>query len=175
LVLTVDVQMPEIGDPQEAVAESMKKVSGLLRKIVHLNLSEGGRPVAWPVRADGSRSYLGGPGGTIGRSIREASGDTWAEVSSNLPYSAVHQFGGMPKPRVSERSRKYFWRMFYETGNEKWKWMALSRKTQFAVNIQARPYMQLTEGDVAEIAAMVGLDISASIFLNDTSLASSLT
>jgi phage gpG-like protein len=174
-MITVDVEMPEMGDPKEALADSMRKVSGLLRKIVNMNLAEGGRPTSWAVRADGSRSYLGGPGGSIGRSIREASGDSWAEVSSGLPYSAIHQFGGMPKPRVSQRSRKYFWAMFFETGNEKWKWMALSRKTQFAVNIPARPYMQLTEEDVAEIAAMVGKDISASIFLNDSPKAQSLT
>jgi len=174
-MITVDVEIPEMGDPKEALAESMRKVSGLLRKIVNMNLAEGGRPTSWAVRADGSRSYLGGPGGSIGRSIREASGDSWAEVSSGLPYSAIHQFGGMTHPKITKRSRGFFWAKFYETGEEKWKWMALSRKTQFAVGIQARPYLQLTEEDVAEIAAMVGQDISASIFLNDSPMAQSLT
>lgn len=186
-MIAVDVEMPEMGDPQKALQESMQKVSALLKKIVLMNLSEGGRPTAWANRADGSRSFLGGPGGSIGRSIRESSGDTWAEVSSGLPYSAIHQFGGVIN-RPSTRQAAGLWRKYYETGNDMYKRLAIAamnRKGKFAsvnsaaitakVNIQARPYLQLTEDDVAEIAAMVGRDIAASIFLDDKHLASSLT
>ena len=72
-----------------------------------------------------------------------------------LPYARIHQTGGMANPNVTAQSRKYFWRRFYETGNDMFKWMALSKKTVFSVSIPARP-ISLTSEDIQYIAAILG-------------------
>ena len=58
-----------------------------------------------------------------------------------LPYARIHELGGETKPRVTKRSRRFFWAKFAETGDPKWKWMALTEKAQFRVKIRARPYL----------------------------------
>jgi phage gpG-like protein len=85
------------------------------------------------------------------QSIRGYSGDDWAEIRAGEggypPYAMIQQKGGSTHPNVTTRSRKFFWMMFYATGDEKWKWMALSKKNKFTVSIQANPYMVITDED----------------------------
>lgn len=58
-----------------------------------------------------------------------------------LPYARIQHDGGTIRLRVTSRMRKFFWAMFIRTRDEKWKAMALSRKTHFIIKIPARPYL----------------------------------
>jgi len=58
-------------------------------------------------------------------------------VISDMEYSEIHNEGG--EIDISENMRKYFWAMFYKTGNEDWKWLALTKLNSFT--IPQRQYM----------------------------------
>lgn len=77
-------------------------------------------------------------------------------ISANSPYAAIHQFGGTLKPtiQISLKMRKFFWAKFYETGQENWKALALTKKKELkpVIQIPARPFITLTEEDLEEIA-----------------------
>lgn len=76
-------------------------------------------------------------------------------VSANSPYAAIHQFGGTLKPSIpiTKKTRKFFWAKFYESGQDKWKALALTKKKELrpTIKIPARPYITLTEEDLEEI------------------------
>lgn len=79
-------------------------------------------------------------------------------ISANSPYAAIHQFGGTLKPTIpiTSRMRKLFWAKFYETGQENWKALALTKKKELkpVIQIPARPYITLTEEDLEEIISL---------------------
>lgn len=58
-----------------------------------------------------------------------------------VPYARIHEKGGYTHPRVTPKSRAFFWYKFKETGDPMWKAMALSRKTRFTVPMPKREYL----------------------------------
>ena len=76
-------------------------------------------------------------------------------VSTNSPYAAIHQYGGTLKPTIpiTSKMRKFFWAKFYESGQENWKALALTKKKELkpVIQIPARPFITLTDEDLAEI------------------------
>jgi phage gpG-like protein len=78
-------------------------------------------------------------------------------VGTNLAYARIHHEGGSIVQKVTDRMRSFFWAKFYETGIKKWKFMALSKDGMLNINIPARPYMYLNDGDEAAISK-VALD-----------------
>jgi len=58
-----------------------------------------------------------------------------------VPYAAIHEFGGTINVPVTTKSRGFFWKMFFETGEEKWKFMALTKKTSFKITMPRREYL----------------------------------
>lgn len=48
-------------------------------------------------------------------------------VGEGLPDTALHHFGGDVFQVVTEKQRGFFWAMFYETDDDMWKFMALSK------------------------------------------------
>jgi hypothetical protein len=65
-----------------------------------------------------------------------------------LPYSNIHQEGGTIPARtiqITDKMRKFFWFMWGLTSDDKYKAMALTRKTEFhipAVKMPQRPYLK---------------------------------
>lgn len=58
-----------------------------------------------------------------------------------VPYAGIHERGGTITIPVTSKMRRFFWAMYFQTSDAKWKAMALSPKHQFTVTIQARPYL----------------------------------
>ena len=56
---------------------------------------------------------------------------------THVPYAKVHNEGGTINRtinvRVTEKSRKFFWKMYYNTKEVKWKWMALTKKSSLTI------------------------------------------
>lgn len=52
-------------------------------------------------------------------------------------YAAVHEYG-LFEQVITDRQRRFFWAMWYETGNTMWKALALS----VTYTIPARPYVR---------------------------------
>lgn len=63
-------------------------------------------------------------------------------IGSNLIYAAIHELGGITHPNLTDKMRKFAWAMFYQSKDEKWKGMALSKKQKLTINIKARPYIR---------------------------------
>jgi len=64
------------------------------------------------------------------------------DVMFSMVYAAIHEYGGVVEPTVTDRARRYFWAMWYKTGNDMWRAMALTTKKNFVVRIPARPYLR---------------------------------
>lgn len=143
--------------------ETMAKVSDLLKASVQRNFVEGGRPSAWEAtkpQTVESQAPLFRSGRLFG-SIENASDETSAEVSAGSglgSYPFVHQFGSDHTVPVSQKSLGYFWYQFHQTGDEKWKAMAIvgQRQGYFVVHVPARPFMMFQDEDIERIMELVG-------------------
>lgn len=65
-----------------------------------------------------------------------------------VPYAGIHEYGGSFSIPVTERMRRFFWAMYYKTGEDKWRGMALTKKTSFKITIRPRPYAEPAFEDV---------------------------
>lgn len=89
-------------------------------------------------------------------SITARPGEAQVRILTDVPYAAIHNKGGVLRPRVTPKMRKFAWAMFYkETGGKKgkkylgvgntksskWKALALTRKTQLTVIIPQRQFI----------------------------------
>jgi phage gpG-like protein len=72
---------------------------------------------SWLPTREGTASHLRG----VQETLQKASGDNWAEISFK---NTIHQRGG--SMILTERQRRFFWSQYYDTNDEKYKWMALS-------------------------------------------------
>lgn len=65
------------------------------------------------------------------------------EISAGegLPYAAIHNNGGTITVRVTDKMKKYFWAMFYKTGDAYWQNAALTTKTNFVIQIPKRQFI----------------------------------
>jgi|TARA_Y100000310_G_scaffold33205_1_gene31395 hypothetical protein len=63
-------------------------------------------------------------------------------IGSEVPYAAIHEYGGKTTTRVTPRARSYFWWAYSETGDEKWKGMALTSRDSFSRTIPERSYLR---------------------------------
>lgn len=117
--------------PLETVswAEAMKQASELMYKSLVRNFNEGGRPKKWPKRLTPVGNYLPSYRGNTVQRLRKSSGTDWAKAGIENPkiYDYANEFGAKPRPAVTEKSKLFFWRMFFLTGNEMWKYMALMK------------------------------------------------
>ena len=80
------------------------------------------------------------------------------DVVFDKVYAAIHEYGGTIDVPVTPKSRAYFFWRYSVTGDEKWLFMAISRKTVFKVVIPARPYLrpamaEYTKDAVTHVAA----------------------
>jgi hypothetical protein len=62
-----------------------------------------------------------------------------------VKYADVHNFGATIKVRITKQSRKFAWAMFYKTGNEMYKAMALTKKDSYTVKIKRRQFLGPTK------------------------------
>lgn len=76
-----------------------------------------------------------------------------------VPYAAIHEFGGEIRIPVTAKMRSFFWAMWYDTQDEKWKFMALTKKTVFIVTIPKRSYIQPALDDEQDEIRLRALNI----------------
>lgn len=154
-------------------AKMLQKVRIVLEGAIRENFRQGGRPT-WEKKYDGSPSYLTKTG-QLKASITSGSDDKSAWVKAGgTGYGRAIQFGASiplqpnaPQSRLpgnegstrgelgrrSSGSRAMFWYLWYATKDPKWKAMAMTRKT--SLRIPSRPFMTLTENDIAQIREAV--------------------
>jgi len=88
----------------------MKKIASLMLSIVRRNFQAGGRP-PWPPRKSTQNHRLLWKTGRLIGSLHQEADDYHAEVSTNVVYAAVHQFGHtFPLREIRpKRKRALFW------------------------------------------------------------------
>lgn len=84
-------------------------------------------------------------------SLKYVPSDFRVLVANDLPYAAIHNWGGMVNPTVTPRMRRFFWAMYYQQGGGKekkgspsaqfWKNMALTKKKRLRINIPQRQFI----------------------------------
>lgn len=79
--------------------------------------------------------------GFLKNAFNSNTGKNWVEVTNYAKYSNTHNEGGVITIRITKKSRKYFWFMYYKTGDIKWKHMALTKKGTFSFFIPKRQFM----------------------------------
>ena len=69
------------------------------------------------------------------------------EISAGegLNYAAIHNEGGTITVKVSAKMKRYFWYMYKKTEDEKWKWMALTKKETLTIKIPKRQFIGESE------------------------------
>lgn len=91
------------------------------------------------------RNYLSG-------SIEYTPGDARVTVFTCAPYAGVHNWGGILRPTVTPKIRRFAWAQHYrEAGKDKkkdtfWKRLALTKKQKLTVTIPQRQFMPSTPG-----------------------------
>ncbi|MDD4395679.1 MAG: phage virion morphogenesis protein [Bacteroidales bacterium] len=78
----------------------------------------------WPNRRDGKPSHLNNTG-TLRRSIKSTISGSTLTFTSSTPYSAIHNEGG--EIVVTPKMKRYFWAMYKETKQDRYKAMALMK------------------------------------------------
>lgn len=66
---------------------------------------------------------------------------TKIEFGTHSPYAKAHNEGETIIVPITERSRRFFWLMYRLTEQPKWKWMALTKKTQLTVKMPKRQFI----------------------------------
>jgi len=158
LEITLTGKLPRV---KSDFSDEMREIADLLWDSVKTNFLEGGRPARWARLSTGEPAHLIRSGKLYGR-IHQRSGKDFAEVfvRDPEPYMFAHQHGATTHPTVTERSKKFFWHMWFETGNEMWKAMALTKiGTKFSVVIQQRKYMMFQEEDLKQIEKILGSSV----------------
>lgn len=61
--------------------------------------------------------------------------------SARVPYAKIHNEGGEVNIPVTKEMRKFAWAMNYKTGDERWKGLALTRKSVIRVSMPKRQFM----------------------------------
>lgn len=103
---------------------------------------------AWPSRKEDSR--VGGAilvqTGNLRDSLQILSRSKLRlEFGTHAPYAKLHNEGGTFNITLTPRSRKYFWYMYKATRQERWKWMAISKKNQLRVKMPKRQFIGHSE------------------------------
>lgn len=66
-------------------------------------------------------------------------------AGEGLNYAAIHNEGGTITVKVSAKMKRFFWYMYKKTQNEKWKWMALTKKETLTIKIPKRQFIGESE------------------------------
>ncbi|MCZ2393404.1 MAG: phage virion morphogenesis protein [Chitinophagales bacterium] len=100
--------------------------------------------IAWPKRRDNETHKLLYKSHALKDSVIIKTIDKkMVEIMAGegIPYAAIHNYGGTITVKMTDKMRKYFWYMHKQTGEDKWKWMALTKKEQFSIHIPPRPFI----------------------------------
>lgn len=91
------------------------------------------------------RNYLAG-------SIQYTPGEGIVSVFTRAPYAGIHNWGGILRPTVTPKMRRFAWAQHYkEAGNDKkkdtfWKRLALTKKKKLSINIPQRQFISKDPG-----------------------------
>lgn len=111
------------------------------------------------------RNYLAG-------SIEYTPGDGVVTVFTRAPYAGIHNWGGILRPTVTPKMRRFAWAQHYrEAGDDKkkdtfWKRLALTKKTKLTVRIPQRQFISREPGPELGMKINAKLDAEVKKIIN---------
>lgn len=109
----------------DIIKQILKDLKVELTEKFDRNFSRGGFfGKKWQCRGDGKVTHLNNTG-TLRRSIKSTINGTTLTFTSSTPYSAIHNEGG--DIVITKKMKGYFWGKYKETGQDKYKAMALMK------------------------------------------------
>lgn len=118
----------------------MKKIAGIMYDAVEENFRHEGRPRWKPSkRANMQGGQTLQDTGSLAASISKKHDNNSAQVGTNKVYAAVHQFGFKGRVNIPSHTRRVK------------KGVAAVKAHSRRMNIHARPFLKLTDGDLNEI------------------------
>lgn len=152
-------------------AEAMKKAAEMMARSIDLNFEMGGRPPWEPLGGQYRYADARNPltaSGRLRKSMYTDYSGTMAMVSvgKDLPYARIMREGGTFTIPITKNMKSFFWAKWYSTGDDKWKYMALSNRSVFVIHIPPREYMSLPQEEWAEILDMLATDLVQISFVN---------
>lgn len=119
------------------------EVMGL--KFIHTNFEKEGffnaSFEAWPARKQSSTYDKLRVTNTLFNSIKADRNNTEVIFSADAPHAKIHNEGGIIKMKRTKAMRGFYWAMFKKTKQDKWKWMAMSKKPYVVFRIPKRQFM----------------------------------
>lgn len=96
-------------------------------------------------------------------------GNANVTIYNNVLYAGIHNTGGILRPRVTPKMRKYAWGRYYEAGGGKgkketgdasfWKGLALTKKQTLNIKIPKRQFMGPSKTIDAAIQTLIKEDL----------------
>lgn len=125
--------------------EPLHEAANIMLTSVRENFAAGGRPVTWPVLArTGFPSHLVDSGELAGSIMAEVGGD-YAEVHTDVPYAAIHNFGG-----VIQHPGSQMFQAFTIGG----KWVFTQHTRPHPIHIPQREFMMFQQEDIDRIITL---------------------
>ncbi|MCK0203822.1 hypothetical protein MWN41_12435, partial [Ornithobacterium rhinotracheale] len=93
--------------------------------------------IAWPKRKDTLPHKILSQSYALKNSIKISRADLKQIVISageGIPYAAIHNEGGNITVPITQKMRKYFWVMYKKTGEERYKYMAITKKDSLLIH-----------------------------------------
>ncbi len=145
----MDIKVPDFkGMAQEVLKELPQKVAENSKKhFMKSFIKEGFTDasfIPWTKRVDIMPHKILSLSYTLKNSIKIDKADLKQIVISagdGIPYAVIHNEGGTIQVQATERMRKYFWAMYYKTGEERYQNMALTQKSVFSIYIPKRQFI----------------------------------
>ena len=99
---------------------------------------------AWPLRKDSEGHELMGKSGTLAKSIRQSQVNMKIieiVAGEGIPYAQIHNEGGKISVPVTKKMKRFFWYLHLKTKDDKYKYMALTKKERLLITIPKRQYI----------------------------------
>lgn len=80
-----------------------------------------------------------------------------------VPYALIHEKGG--RIPITQGTESALWALWYDTGYDAYKYMALAAKTKSYFTIPPRPYIEPALKDIEQVVAEKGAELTAK-FIN---------
>lgn len=100
--------------------------------------------IAWPKRKDTDVAKILTRSMALRNSIKITTANkdrVEIEAGAGLPYAAIQNSGGTITIKITEKAKRFFWAMYMKTEDEKWKYMALTKKKTLTIAIPQRKYI----------------------------------
>jgi hypothetical protein len=114
-----------------------------------------------------TNEFQSAPAGGTGKPIEKPNVPNAVNIGTSVVYSWIQEFGGkiqaikilgsVSRKRDVWAMEQFFWHMWYQTEEEKWKWMALHMQKYDYVTIPAKPYLRPVLNRGAEIVQIAQL------------------